>query len=267
MGLYSDAALPSGTPDADPARPRPSLLGWVARHPRVSRYAVAAVLLGGLSVAVASSTGNWVPSTSGLPPNQAGYLWCCGATEVAATWEVPQLMPASVQSAEGVWIGLQTPSGKFFLQVGTQDNWTDASPVYEGFWSSGPLKGTPESLGTVHPGDVVSAELALSAYSRWEITFADLTEHWTHTHAVSLSANYARALAEWIEEDPAEVVPYEKAQLFVMAKTGGTRMSGLRVNGNVPGLFDLQPETFVDGSNTTFSPSRIANDSFRFVPW
>jgi hypothetical protein len=123
------------------------------------------------------------------------------------------------------------------------------------------------SLGNVKPGDVVRAELALSGSSRWAITFADQTQHWTHSRLVSLSARYSRALAEWIEEDPAEVVPYQKAQLFVMAKTSGTRMSSLRVNGGVPGLFNLQPESFVDGTHTTFSPSRVANDSFHFLPW
>jgi hypothetical protein len=239
----------------------------VAQHPRASKYVAALVLLGGSAVALVSSTTNWNPSTNGLPPNQAGYLWCCGASQVAATWEVPQLMPASVQSAEGVWIGLQTNSGSFFLQVGTQDNETDFSPQYEGFWSNGPLHGAPMNLGDVHPGDVVHAVLDLSGSSQWSITFSDQTQHWSHTRVVSYAAPYAHALAEWIEEDPAEVVPFQKAQLFVMAKTHGTHMSNLRVNGEPPGLFDLQPESFVDGSHTNFSPSAVAHDSFRFIPW
>jgi hypothetical protein len=237
------------------------------RHPRASSYGTALVLLGFFTAVVVSSSARWEPSTKGLPPNQAGYLWCCGATEVAATWEVPQMLPVRAQSAEGVWIGLQTNSGNFFLQVGTQDNQTDFSPTYEGFWSNGPLHGAPENLGTVSPGDVVRAELLLSGGSKWAITFADETQHWSRTRVISYSARYSHAFAEWIEEDPAEVIPFQKAQLFMMAKTDGTHMSSLEVNGGVPGPFELQPESFIDGSDTTFAPSPLEHDSFRFIPW
>ena len=170
MGLHSEAALPPVPPEPDAISRRRAALRWMLRHPRASSYGTALVLLGFFTAVVVSSSARWEPSTKGLPPNQAGYLWCCGATEVAATWEVPQMLPVRAQSAEGVWIGLQTNSGNFFLQVGTQDNQTDFSPTYEGFWSNGPLHGAPENLGTVSPGDVVRAELLLSGGSKWAPT-------------------------------------------------------------------------------------------------
>jgi Peptidase A4 family len=225
------------------------------------------VLLGSFAAAIGANSSNWVPSTDGLPPNQAGYLWCCGATDVAATWEVPRMVPSAEQSAEGVWIGLQTNSGSFFLQVGTQDNMTAFSPQYEGFWSNGPLHGAPVNLGTVQPGDVVRARLAHTGSTTWSITFADRTEGWSHTREVTYPATYAHSIAEWIEEDPAEVIPFEKARLFVMGRTHGTKMRALEVNGGAPRAFNLQPESFVDGTGTTFSPSSLANNSFHFLPW
>ena len=86
---------------------------------------------------------------------------------------------------------------------------------------------------------------------------ADETQHWSRTRVISYSARYSHAFAEWIEEDPAEVIPFQKAQLFMMAKTDGTHMSSLEVNGGVPGPFELQPESFIDGSATTFAPSPL----------
>jgi hypothetical protein len=266
MALPFDAALPPEPPDAASSRGR-SLLRWTWRHPRTTAYGVAAVLMGCLVAAIVANGQHWEPSTSGLPPNQAGYLWCCGATDVAATWEVPRLMSASPQSAEGVWIGLQSNSGNFFLQVGTQDNASSLGAQYEGFWSNGPLHGAPVNLGDVDPGDVVHARLARSGTAQWSITFADLTKHWSHTSTITYGASADHAFAEWIEEDPAAVVPFERAHLFPMARTDGTVMQDLRVNGGVPVAFDLQPESFVDGSGTTFSPSSLTGDSFHFAPW
>lgn len=266
MGLHFDAGLAPELPHPTAtSRPR-GFLRWVWRHPRATAYGVAAVLLGCFVAAVVSTSEHWEPSTKGLPPNQAGYLWCCGATDVAATWQVPKLVRADSQSAEGVWIGLQTNSGDFFLQVGTQDNESNFSSLYEGFWSSGPMHGAPVDLGKVNPGDVIRCRLVLSGAAKWAISFADQTQHWSHTRVVSYAAPYAHAFAEWIEEDPAEVVPFEKARLFVMARTDGTNMRDLEVNGDAPGD-QLQPESFVDASGMTFAPSSIANGSFHFVPW
>jgi len=267
MGLHFDAALTPESLDQAPISRRRAVLRWVWRHPRASGYLLLAVLLCAMVAQVASRGTTWEPSTKGLPPNQAGYLWCCGATDVAATWEVPRVVPASVVAAEGVWIGLQTNSGDFFLQVGTQDNQSNFGATYEGFWSDGPLNGAPVDLGNVNPGDVVRARLVLSGSTQWAITFSDQTQHWSHTRQLDYATPYAHALAEWVEEDPAEVVPYQKARLFEMAKTGGTLMHGLEVNGGAPGTDHVQPESFVDQSGTTFSPSPLTHDTFHFNPW
>jgi|GEM_PF-5217909 len=267
MGLHVDAALAPESPVREPVSRRRAALRWTWRHPRATGYGLAAVLMGCFVAAMVSSTEHWTPSTSGLPPNQAGYLWCCGATDVGASWAVPRLVPQSHQAAEGVWIGLQTNSGDFFLQVGTQDNVTNFSSQYQAFWSDGPLHGAPVDLGNVNPGDLVRARLVKSGTSQWTITFQDQTLHWTRTRQISYPAHYAHALGEWIEEDPAELVPFQKARLFTMARTNGTAVHDLEVNGAVPVTSELAPESFVDGSGMTFSPSLLQHGEFHFVPW
>lgn len=266
MGLHFDATPWSDTPGVATVHRR-SLRERLFHNRRVMHYGLATILLGSFIAVVVSKESSWVPSTSGLPPNQAGYTWCCGATDVAATWEVPQIVSTNDLAAEGVWIGLQTNSGSFFLQVGTQDNVSNSGSEYAGFWSNGPLHGSPVNLGAVNPGDVVNAQLTLAGTTTWSITFADQTQHWSHTRTITYPVSYAHSIAEWIEEDPAEVVPYEKARLFAMARTNGTRMHGLEVNGDAPKAFVLQPETFQDGSGTTFSPGEILHDGFEFNPW
>jgi len=254
---------------ADPWHAPPARRGlreWLQGHPGFIAFGVVAlvtcVVLSGVVIAVTRPT----VSRAAVPPNQAGYLWCCNVHDVSATWHVPTLVhPARDGSAEAVWIGAQTYAGGFFLQVGSNEYVTAGSVLYQAFWSDGPLGGSPKDLGSLAPGDVVHASLS-HVRRGWVVTFADATQGWTHTRHVAYGVSTAHALAEWIEEDPVAVDSHGSS-LFHMAATHGTVVSDLLVNGAPPSLAATMPESFHDATGRRFSPTALVHDAFSFRPW
>jgi Peptidase A4 family len=238
---------------------------WLRAHPAVLVYGIVALATCVVLSAVAILVNDPMASPGAVPPNQAGYLWCCSVKDVSASWVVPQLVHPAQEGAEAVWIGAQTQDGGFFLQVGTNEYVSEVTSQYQAFWSDGPLNGSPQNMGTLSPGDQVRARLDRSQRG-WVITFTDATQGWTHTKRILYEARDANALAEWIEEDPVAVDPHGST-LFHMAVTHGTRVSDLLVNGQPPVFGSTQPETFVDGSGTTFAPTELVHDGFGFRPW
>jgi len=238
---------------------------WLREHPGALAYGIVAlvtcVVLSAVAIAIARPT----VSHAAVPPNQAGYLWCCNVHDVSAAWKVPRLVHPAKEGAEAVWIGAQTELGGFFLQVGTNEYVNPTSSLYQAFWSDGPLAGSPQDLGSLAPGDEVRARLAHSTKG-WVVSFTDVTQGWTHTKYVAYNPPAASAFAEWIEEDPVAVDSHGQ-RLFRMATTHGTTVSDLLVNGAPPTIDATQPERFTDASGTTFSPTGLVGNAFGFRPW
>ena len=252
MGLFQ----PLDPYEWQPVTPRRRVRGWLA-------IVVSAALFAGLC-AVALARGQ---SAGPVPPNQAGYQWCCEASEVSATWVVPRILQGA-SGSEGVWVGLQTDSGTFFLQVGTNEFVVDTHPLvpeYQAFWSDGPLHGSPQQLGELNAGDLVRAELKQAA-TGWSVSFSDRTQHWTHTTTVRHLAPSGGDLAEWVEEDPVLVFASTQERLDTMARTVPAAMSGLTVNGTAPATDALAGESF-SADGRTFSPTSLVANRFSFVPW
>jgi Peptidase A4 family len=249
---------------------RRSVPSWLRAHPAVAAYTIVAVVICTVLGLVTVTVSGTSPSRSAVPPNQAGYLWCCNVRDVSASWVVPRLVHPAPESAEAVWIGAQTEDGDFFLQVGTNEYVTGTTPQYQAFWSDGPLNGAPQIMGrghTLSPGDVVGARLSHTA-AGWVVTFADRTRGWSTTAHPHYGVSSANALAEWIEEDPVAVDPARGSSLFPMAATLGTTVSHLLVNDAPPLVGATEPETFRDrAEGLTFSPTALVHDAFGFRPW
>jgi hypothetical protein len=243
-----------------------SVPSWLRRHPAVAAYTVVAIVVCMVLGLVTATVSGTSPSRGAVPPNQAGYLWCCNVRDVSASWDVPRLVHPAREGAEAVWIGAQTEDGAFFLQVGTNEYVSQVTSQYQAFWSDGPLNGAPQNLGVLAPGDAVEARLAHAA-SGWVVTFADHTQGWTKTVHLHYRVQSANALAEWIEEDPVAVDPAHGSSLFRMAATDGTTVSDLLVNDAPPLLGATEPESFRDASGLTFSPTSLVHDTFGFRPW
>jgi hypothetical protein len=239
---------------------------WRPPPPRRTSWGYLAVAVSVVLVAVLVATALTATEPSGpVPPNQAGYQWCCQANEVAASWVVPKILQGATGS-EGVWVGLQTDTGSFFLQVGTNEYLVGSEPVYAAFWSDGPLHGSPQTLGMLHPGDVVRAGL-VKAPSGWSVSFSDSTRRWTHSLVVRHLAPSGGDLAEWVEEDPVLVFPSKREQLDSMAHTAQATMTNLDVNSAPPALSLVESESFTDNAGTTFSPTSLVDNAFSFIPW
>jgi hypothetical protein len=242
-----------------------STRAWLRAHPGTLAYGVVALVLCVVLSAVAIAITRPTVSHAAVPPNQAGYLWCCNVHDVSASWDVPLLVHPASEGAEAVWIGAQTQDGSFFLQVGTNEYVTQSSSLYQAFWSDGPLNGLPQDMGTLAPGDEVRAKL-VHGHRGWTVTFTDATLGWTHTVHVPYNPTSANALAEWIEEDPVAIDPHG-SRLFRMAATRGTVVSDLLVNGAPPTMDATQPESFRDASGMRFSPTALVGNAFGFRPW
>ncbi len=245
---------------------RSSVGGWLRAHPAIAAYTIVAVVISMVLGLVTATVSGTSPARGAVPPNQAGYLWCCNVRDVSANWDVPRLVHPARQGAEAVWIGAQTEDGDFFLQVGTNEYVSGSTSQYQAFWSDGPLQGAPQNLHSLSPGDVVGARLS-HATSGWVVTFSDRTQGWTRTVHLRYGATSANALAEWIEEDPVAVDPAHGSSLFHMAVTHGTTVSDLLVNDAPPLLGATEPETFRDAEGLTFSPTALVHDAFGFRPW
>ncbi len=239
---------------------------WTPPPPRRVRglgilavFTAAVLILVSVGVALRST-----PPSGPVPPNQAGYQWCCDANEIAANWTVPRILPAA-SGSEGVWVGVQTDSGAFFLQVGTNE-FVAGSSQYQAFWSDGPLHGSPQFLGSLAAGDRVRAKL-VKERSGWSVSFSDQTRAWTRTLTVDHLAPSNGDLAEWVEEDPVLVFSSKQEKLDSMARTVQATMTRLEVNGTPPQTAMIAGESFTDERGTTFSPTSLVHDGFSFLPW
>ena len=98
-------ARPDPAPWVDPWHHGPergTARAWARSHPGgvAASVLVAVLLMAGVS-ALLSALGHR-GDDHGVPPNQAGYLWCCGAHDVSAQWTVPRLAHATRVGAEAV---------------------------------------------------------------------------------------------------------------------------------------------------------------------
>ena len=94
-------------------------------------------------------------------PFQSGYLSCCDASEVGASWVVPRLLPPATTSVgrEAAWIGAQT-GASFFVQIGTIEEHAERGSTYEAFWSDLQVSELPITIPhALRPGDEVRAVL------------------------------------------------------------------------------------------------------------
>ena len=206
---------------------------------------------------------------NGRPRNQsfAGYVWCCDANSVTATWTVPAVRNPPPGGLGALWIGVQSSlaggTDPFFLQVGITFGNYYSVPQYGLFWSDAAVRFLPQPLGTANPGDQVRFSLTHRG-SRWVAAYDDITQGLSGSTAVTLRASAADDLAEWIEEDPRTVGTVLPSGVVPMARVQ-TTMTGLEVDGAPPASGQMVAQRFVDDTGTVYYPTAYADDSFRLL--
>lgn len=204
------------------------------------------------------------PSTPPLiapPTGFAGYQYQGGlpVTQIAAQWRVPEVLPDSPGGFAATWIGAENQVGDF-IQIGTNELKAGSlDPVYVAFWSDAAIGFHPRFLGSVHSGDLISAEMDQQP-DGWHLNLVDDT---TPLHR-SFDSGYARskrfAAAEWTQEDPLgrsgdpTDLPYPK--------TTTVEFSHLIVDGRRPPIAFSDGVTLASPNGIYLVPSHPGSDGF-----
>lgn len=231
--------------------------------------ATAAVAIMGIVVAL-TLPGQRTTKVGGLD----AYLWCHSPRSVAAQWTVPVPRGNPSASAEATWIGVTGPA-KQLIQIGTQEYFIRDPyprgmaplPPYEAFWSDGLLYGAPQKIGTVHPGDHVSASASMKP-GGWILALHDATQMWSWSHIIDYtSPGIVRGCAAWvILEDPAvHTVSDPMIHFPALTVPRPFTMGHLLVNGLPPTYAKLLILEFTAPSGITYSPGVLFQDGFPFL--
>jgi hypothetical protein len=124
-------------------------------------------------------------------------------SDVKGSWIVPSVTCASKKTAtySSYWIGIDGYSSSTVEQTGTDSDCSSGHGVYYAWYEFYPAGSVQISGFTVHPGDVVSAEVSYSSSTgQFTTTITDGSQHFSTSASVS---GAARSSAEWIIERPA----------------------------------------------------------------
>ena len=163
----------------------------IASAGAVATSAASGVHPGGLLFATSSS--NW-----------AGYA-VTGArgsvTFVNGSWVVPSVTGCSSTSSSysSFWVGIDGYSSSSVEQTGTDSDCSGATPSYYAWYEFYPKPSHLISSLTIHPGDVIYAQVSFAA-SKFTCTIKDVTTAKSFTTFATVKAQ--RTSAEWIAEAP-----------------------------------------------------------------
>jgi hypothetical protein len=202
--------------------------------------------------AIAATAGR-VPDavTDSLPSaNWAGYEDAGqGAqfTEVTASWVVPTVSQDNFGDSS-TWIGIDgISSHNDLIQAGTDQSSSPSGLLYYAWYEL--LPDASLELGTVFPGDHITAKIDQTSVGHWTISVDDLTQGQVWTEPVTYSA--PGTSAEWVEEAPTLSTDNS---IETLANFGTVQFSNLAVEG--PGT-----------SSATGSPIYMVNNSSQIIAY
>ena len=140
--------------------------------------------------------------------NWSGYA-VTGATgsvsDVKASWIVPPVScpsPSSTSQYASFWVGIDGYSSNTVEQIGTDSDCVNGLPVYYVWYEFYPHWSYTVNTVTIHPGDVISAEVSATAKGTFTLTLTDVTTGKPPFQTSAKMANADRSSAEWIVEAP-----------------------------------------------------------------
>jgi hypothetical protein len=236
------------------------------RNPRMARRLIVLIMvivftIGAWSVVRVASS-----KVSQTQSYLAGYQWCCDTHDVSGQWSVP--LPTNNPAGrhglrnESIWVGVQGPTGQFFLQAGTIDETIGTLDEFAAFWSDPEVGFHPQYLGSVSGGDRVSVRLH-KVGPAWEVTLVDFTHDQHFSKDVVRLPSADDDIAQWFEEDPIDVLGHGRQIEAPFAYTTDPSFSALLVNGQL--LTDdtsLSAQTFISSRHTLVYPSAFRRGSF-----
>lgn len=226
------AITPAPTPTATPT-PKPTVKPAPTATPKPARKRVAYVKpLPAVKPAPNSAVDHLVPVTAGALPtptpspgmgsspasptptpafpntfysstNWSGYMSPAGNfTAVSGSWTVPTSTGvAGTYASDAAWIGIGGVTSGDLIQVGTDNTVTPGGQLEVMAWYELlPDVMTPIPSLTVHPGDVMSAEIHRISGDNWQINLTNTSNG--QTFSINVTYSSSLSTAEWIQEDP-----------------------------------------------------------------
>jgi hypothetical protein len=189
----------------------------------------------------------------------AGYTDYVTTTQVSAQWRVPRIAANSNQGNASTWIAAESPDGHF-IQIGTTEDFQGPTDLYNVFWSDPVVHFSPQYLGHVEAGNVISYSMTKSS-TGWVLQFNDRT---TSTHkavTIHYGATTSFNLGQWIQEDPTlgsfDVhLPYPTMSF--------TTFTQLQIDRRVPHLHFDDAQAMSSPNGVTLIPSTVRSNQFTF---
>jgi hypothetical protein len=198
-----------------------------------------------------------------------GYVTVARTTEIAARWRVPTITAGSPPGHASTWIGVSTADSAHFIQVGTledKDRLFPAGPAtltYSAFWSDTDLTFHPHDLGTVHPGDEVSA-LMVQTPGGWRLEFRDPASHLSVVLPTAYGAGKVFSVPQWLQEDPSHGPP--PIHNVPYPDMSDVHFSTVRLDRKVPDLTFGEAQALATTSGVFLVPSHFVDDGFTMAP-
>lgn len=201
--------------------------------------------------------------------NWSGYAVTGSAgsiTTALGTWTVPTVTCGSGETSySAFWVGIDGFNSNTVEQTGTDSDCSHGTPTYYAWYEFYPKASKDISTITVHPGDIIAAEVKWSSGSTFVVGIKDITTGKTYETSGSVTSAQ-RTSAEFIAEAP-ETCVLTKCTLtslsdfgtvgFGAANTGVTAATNCAVgeDGSVPTTIgsygaDVQEITMVSQSNS-----------------
>jgi hypothetical protein len=200
------------------------------------------------------------PKAFGAPSfGFAGYTDYVTTSQISAQWRVPRIAANSNQGNASTWIAVESPDGHF-LQIGTTEDFEGPTDEYNVFWSDPVVHFSPQYLGHVGAGNVISYSMTKSG-TGWVLKFSDQTTSKHKSVTVHYGATTSFNLGQWIQEDPTlgsfnVHLPYPNMSL--------TTFTHLRINRGVPHLYFNDAGALTSPNGVTLIPSKVRNNQFTF---
>ncbi len=192
-------------------------------------------------------------------------------TDVKASWIVPAIAepcPSTDQYAS-FWAGIDGYSSNTVEQIGTDSDCQNGKPVYYAWFEFYPHPSFPIESMTIHPGDVISAEVSAGAKGKFMVTITDVTTNQTFTTSTKIPSA-AQSSAEWIAEAPYSggVLPLADFGIVWFSADQTTAGKATGPIGSFPSA-DVDEITMVDRSDATKAlPSSLSkNESSFSIAW
>jgi len=143
--------------------------------------------------------------TSIISTNWSGYAvrgTPGSVSDVKGSWVVPGIVGTcpSTDAHSSFWVGIDGLNSPTVEQTGTESACINGSPAYFAWYELFPRPSVKINTITLHPGDVVTAEVQFSN-NKFNVSITDVTTGTSFSRSIHVNGA-ARSSAEWIAEAP-----------------------------------------------------------------